>query len=143
VADRLPQPGLVIPYSYLWRREHEAGEETGRKHRPCVVVIALRRSRTGRPRVAVVPVTSREPDANRAAIRLPQRVKSHLGLDTATSWVICDEFNEFDWPSPDIGSTMSGRRSFGYVPDPLIELLRAELLAARQRGALKGTYRPS
>jgi hypothetical protein len=26
-----PEPGLVIPFVYLWRREREAGEESGRK----------------------------------------------------------------------------------------------------------------
>ena len=33
--------GLVIPFVYLWRREHEAGEESGRKIRPLLIVVAV------------------------------------------------------------------------------------------------------
>ena len=37
-----PVPGLVIRYSYLWRREHLEGREEGRKDRPCAIVAAVR-----------------------------------------------------------------------------------------------------
>ena len=36
-----PQPGLVIRYSYLWRREAAAGREEGVKDRPCAVIVAV------------------------------------------------------------------------------------------------------
>lgn len=36
-----PEPGLVIRYAYLWRREQETGREKGTKDRPCAVVLAL------------------------------------------------------------------------------------------------------
>ena len=45
-----PEPGLVIRFVYLCR-EHEAGEESGRKIRPCLIVVAVRRSTTGKVRV--------------------------------------------------------------------------------------------
>ena len=37
----LPKPGEVIRYSYLWHDEHRAGQEEGRKDRPCAVVMSL------------------------------------------------------------------------------------------------------
>jgi len=43
---------LVIRFSYLWKREADAGREEGVKDRPCAVVIAIE-GRAGRPRVIV------------------------------------------------------------------------------------------
>ena len=136
-----PEPGLVIPYVYLWRREHEAGEESGRKARPCLVVVAVTRATTGKVRVAVAPITSQRPDLTRSAIELPPRVKAHLGFDAVKSWVICDEYNEFDWPGIDLGAMPDGGAAFGYGPDAIVERVRSEMLAARARGALRSVPR--
>ena len=102
-----PEPGLVIPFVHLWRREHEAGEESGRKIRPCLIVVAVRRSTAGKVRVAVVLVTTQVPDTARSAVAIPKRVRTHLGLDAAASWVICDEYgvcgkslSELNAPNP-------------------------------------------
>jgi hypothetical protein len=127
------EPGLVIPFVYLWRREHEAGEESGRKIRPCLIVIAVQRSTAGKVRVAVVPVTTQVPDTARSAVAIPKRVRTHLGLHAAASWVICDEYNEFDWPGVDLGTTPKGKSVFGHIPDELLEQVRAEMLGARIR----------
>jgi hypothetical protein len=132
-----PDLGLVIPFVYLWRREHE---ESGRKIRPCLIVAVVRRS-AGKVRVAVAPLTSQEPDTQRSAIAIPARVRTHLRLEAAASWVICDEYNEFDWPGVDLGTTPKGRSVFGYVPDALLEQVRTEMFAARKRGALKSVPR--
>lgn len=99
-----PEPGLVIPFVYLWRREHDAGEESGRKIRPCLIIAVVRRS-PSKVRVAVAPLATKVPDTKRSAIAIPARVGAHLGLDAAPSWVICDEYNEFD------NMTASWRRS--------------------------------
>ncbi len=139
MAGLTPEPGLVIPYFYLWRREHEAGEESGRKARPVVIVIS--EATAGKRRVAVAPVTSQEPDATRHAQEIPRRVLVHLGLPAHRSWVICDEFNAFDWLGPDVGVTPEGKLGFGYVPDALIERIRAEMRSARDHGALKSVPR--
>jgi mRNA-degrading endonuclease toxin of MazEF toxin-antitoxin module len=132
-----PEPGLVIPYVYLWRREFEAGEESGRKLRPGLIIVVVVRSSQGPPRVAVCPITTQALGATRAAVEVPPRVRAHLGLDAAKSWIICDEYNEFDWPGVDLGQTPNRADHFGYVPDALINRVREEVLAARARGALK------
>src|SRR5215470_659117 len=136
----VPEPGPVIPFGYLSRHEHEAGEESGRKIRPCLIVAVVRRS-PNKARVAVAPLTTQAPDTERSALAIPARVRTHLGLDAAASWVICDEYNEFDWPGVDLGTTPKGKNVFGYVPDPLLEQVRAEVLVAKKRGALKGVAR--
>lgn len=142
MASRIaPEPGLVIPYAYLWRREHEAGEESGRKTRPGLVVVVATRKHAGGMRVAIAPITSQDPDLTRSAVELPRRVKAHLGLNAPRSWVICDEYNEFDWPGVDLGVTPDGKVAYGYAPDTLVEQVRAEMRAARTRGALKAVPR--
>jgi mRNA-degrading endonuclease toxin of MazEF toxin-antitoxin module len=129
-----PEPGLVIPYVYLWRREFDAGEETGRKVRPGLIIVVIIKTATGASRVAVCPITTQAPAPDRAAVEVPQKVRAHLGLDAAHSWIICDEYNEFDWPGVDLGLTPKGADHFGYVPDALINRVRQEVLAARARG---------
>ena len=141
MRDIVPEPGLVIPYVYLWRQEHEGGEESGRKTRPSLIVVAVTIAATGRVRVVVTPITSQPPDAARAAIEIPPRVKAHLGLDAPRSWVICDEYNEFDWPGVDLDITPAGSSSYGFAPDALVERVRAAMRAARARGALKPVRR--
>ena len=57
--------------------------------------------------------------------------------------MICDEYHEFDWPGADLGTTPKGKSVFGYIPDALLEQVRAEMLAARKRRALKSVPRTS
>jgi hypothetical protein len=136
LGDIVPTPGLVIPYTYLWRREHEAGEEAGRKVRPALFVIAVERAGPEKTRVAVCPITRRPPTQDRAAVEMPAKVKAHLGLDGSRSWIICDEYNEFDWPGVDLGRTATGDHQYGLVPDALVERVRMRFLAARAQGRL-------
>jgi hypothetical protein len=135
-----PEVGEVIPYWFLWSSEHEAGEESGRKLRPCIVVAALR-AKTGETRVATVPVTHAEPGVERSAIEIPRAVKARLGLSERRSWIICDEFNEFVWPGFDIGRTPDGQSRYGYLPRGLIAAVREAAVRARERGALKAVPR--
>jgi hypothetical protein len=78
----------VISYSFLWSEEAEQGQVEGRKDRPCAIVIALEEPGAKPKRVAVVPITHSPPRDPAAAVEIPQRVKSHLGLDSERSWVI-------------------------------------------------------
>ncbi len=34
-----PRPGLVVSYSYLWRRERDEGRVEGAKDRPCAIIL--------------------------------------------------------------------------------------------------------
>ncbi|WP_217430789.1 type II toxin-antitoxin system PemK/MazF family toxin [Sphingomonas bacterium] len=97
-----PEPGLVIPYAYLWRHEHRKGQEEGRKVRPSVIVLAVQNSKGGAPRVTVAPITHTPPAKDGEAIELPPRVKQALGLDDDRSWIVLDEVNQFAWPGYDI-----------------------------------------
>jgi hypothetical protein len=52
-----PEAGLVIGYSYLWRRERQAGQDEGLKDRPSVIVLATERAPDGATVVTVLPIT--------------------------------------------------------------------------------------
>lgn len=133
-----PEPGLVIPYAYLWRHEHGRGREEGRKIRPVVVVLAVRSAKGGSPRVTVAPIThSPPPSDDGATLELPPRVKQALGLDDERSWIVLDEVNQFTWPGYDIRPVPGSRDRFayGFIPPRLHrELVRRllNLIAARR-----------
>lgn len=126
-----PEPGLVIPYAYLWRHEHRKGQEEGRKVRPAVIVLAVQSPKSGAPRVTVAPITHTPPASDGEAIELPPRIKQALGLDDERSWIVLDEVNQFAWPGYDLrpvpGST--DRFAYGFIPPKLYDTVIARILA--------------
>ncbi len=94
--SRLPAPGDVLPYGFLWSHQFENARENPVKERPCVIVLAVGEGRN--PQVIVAPVTSRDP-RREDAIGLSAGA---LGLDRP-SWIIPWELNAFRWPGPDVG----------------------------------------
>ncbi len=111
-----PEPGLVISYAYLWHREHETGQEEGRKNRPCVIVLTVERA-DGSTVVTVLPITHSAPVEAASAVEIPASIKKHLRLDGDRSWVVVSEGNEFDWPGYDLRKIPGGDRyDFGFLP---------------------------
>lgn len=132
-----PEPGLVIPYAYLWRHEHRKGQEEGRKVCPSVIVLAAQSPKGGAPRVTVAPITHTPPTKDGEAIELPTRVKQTLGLDDDRSWILLDEVNQFVWPGYDIRPVPGSkdRFAYGFIPPKLYDTLIGrilELAAARR-----------
>ena len=88
-----PKKGDVWSYEYLWRREHEAGAEHGRKLRPTALITTVV-DQDGRTNLFILPITSKEPMDDRLAMEIPQmeRRRAHLASDMRL-WVILDEYN--------------------------------------------------
>jgi hypothetical protein len=124
-----PEPGLVISYAYLWRREFEAGQEEGRKNRPCVIVLSVEKQDSGTV-VTVAPITHSPPSASTPCMEIPPRVKQHLGLDDDRSWVILDEVNQFLWPGYDLRPVpgRQGDMAYGFLPPRLFDQIRSAIL---------------
>jgi hypothetical protein len=139
-----PEPGLVIGYSYLWKREALAGLEEGRKDRPCAIILAIYEPADGRHRVVVAPISHQPPADAALGIEIPQNVKRALGLDWARSWVHF-EVNRFLWPGPDlrpVSRDEPGRFAHGHLPQKLFaQIVKriAELAAARSLSATART----
>jgi hypothetical protein len=130
-----PEPGLVIRYAYLWRREQEAGREEGVKDRPCAIVLALAGKEDDRPRVVVLPVTHTPPQSPTEGVELPTAAKRRLGLDEERSWVVTSEANVFLWPGPDL-RFLPGQgpesAAYGVLPPDVFRVVRDRFLAGLQ-----------
>lgn len=126
-----PQPGLVIRYSYLWAREAREGREEGVKDRPCAIVLVLLREGEA-PLVRVLPVTHTAPINPEDGLEIPLATKQRLGLDTARSWVLLTEANDFVWPGPDLRPAVRGDPAsvvYGMLPPGFMRVLRERLVA--------------
>lgn len=140
-----PEPGLVIRYAYLWRREAERGEEAGRKQRPCAIIVAAAQ-RGGDVVVYAAPITHSPPRDSWAGLPLPSATRGRLRLDAEPSWIVTTEFNSFRWPGVDLAPISPATRPddvvFGMLPQAttarLIEMFRENVRLARVR-AVKRT----
>jgi hypothetical protein len=136
-----PAAGLVIRYSFLWRRDAERGAAEGAKDRPCAIVIALKRE-SGSWRAVVAPVTHTKPEKDAPAIELPVAVRIRLGLDEERQWIRYDELNAFDWPGFDLRPVPgTDKYVYGMLPRPLYEKLRSAILGRAATGGLRPTER--
>jgi hypothetical protein len=70
-----PEAGLVIGYSYLWRREHQAAQDEELKDRPSVIVLATGRDPDGATIVTVLPITHSAPIRPGDAVEIPGPIK--------------------------------------------------------------------
>jgi hypothetical protein len=130
-----PIPGLVIRYSYLWRREFLIEREEGRKDRPSTVILAAI-GNDGETRVYVLPISHRPPGPEAHALEIPLRVKRHLGLDGDQSWIVLDEINDFIWPGHDLRPVPGApsRVDYGVLPPRFFDEVRTAFLdLARSR----------
>jgi hypothetical protein len=88
----VPEPGLVISYSYLWHSEYLREQEEGLKDRPCAIIL-ISEDGAGQTVVTVLPITHSRPESD--AVEIPLPVKRRLGLDEARSWAVVSEVNRF------------------------------------------------
>jgi len=137
---RIPQPipGLVIRYSYLWRREFLIERQEGGKDRPSTVILVAI-GKDGETRVYVLPITHRSPGPDVPAIEIPLRVKRHLGLDGERSWIVLDEINDFIWPGHDLRQVpgASSRVDYGILPPRFFDEVRTAFLDLARRRRVK------
>jgi hypothetical protein len=125
----IPIPGLVIRYGYLWRREANAGQIEGRKHRPCAIVVCVEKEE-GELVVTVAPLTRRRPTDATQAIALSAATRRRLGLGTEPNWIMATEVNSFYWPGPDLRPTAKGHYAYGELPAMVFNALVKKILAA-------------
>lgn len=136
-----PENGLVISYSYLWQNEYKAGKLEGLKNRPCAMILVVEKNE-GEQIVTVAPITHTPPQNPNAAIEIPHKVKQHLGLDGERSWIILDDFNQFQWPGYDLRPIPKslGKYDYGFLPPALYQQI-IEKIVTLHKSALKPTQR--
>jgi len=129
-----PEAGLVINYSYLWRRESDSGYVEGIKDRPCAIILTVTNSEDEQI-VMALPITHTEPQDRNEGIEIPQAIKKRLGLDGQCSWIIVSEFNRFVWPGPDlrpISRKSNTQYSYGLLPPAFYNEVKLKLLKLHQ-----------
>jgi len=136
-----PENGLVISYSYLWQNEYKAGQLEGLKNRPCAIILVVEKNEAEQI-VTVAPITHTPPKNLNAAIEIPPKVKQHLGLDAERSWIILDDFNQFQWPGYDLRpiSKTLDKYDFGFLPPVLYQQITQRIVGLHQ-SSLKSTPR--
>jgi len=80
--------GEIYRYYYLWAREHEQLEESGRKARP--VCLVIRSPQSGH--LFLFALTTQQPPENRVALEVPAEERRLAGLKVRC-WIILDEYN--------------------------------------------------
>jgi hypothetical protein len=139
-----PVPGLVIRYSYVWRREADKGEESGRKQRPCAVILTVQRE-NGETIAYVAPLTHSAPKEQWEAIALSGAVRRRLGLDDLPSWVVTTEFNAFRWPGADLAmlpeDLAPGEVAYGSLPSILVDRITLQFRENTARGRVRAVKR--
>jgi hypothetical protein len=143
VAFPRPVPGLVIRYAYLWHEEHRQGREESVKDRPCAVVLVTQ-DNDGEDRVTVLPVSHSPPNDPALALEIPAATQKRLGLDTARSWIVLTEANQFLWPGPDLRPAIpgeSGSVAYGLLPRAFFLQLRARFVAVLKAGKARAVGR--
>lgn len=66
-----PQHEEIVLYFYLWAREHDRGEETGRRARPtCVMAIVV--GKNGGRKPLLFPITSQPPKSSSPSVEMPK-----------------------------------------------------------------------
>jgi hypothetical protein len=85
----MPNVGDIVRFNYLWARQAETGEETGRKSRPVCVIV---RTNAAPAVLFLLPLTSRPPTTKRAGLAIPEIECKRGGLQSPC-WIVCDEYN--------------------------------------------------
>jgi hypothetical protein len=130
-----PRVGQVVEHQFLWFEEAVAGQIEGRKARPCLIVAVEPRPVSDPPRVTVLPITSRKPDATSTTIAVPDPLKEVMGLDRARdAWVVIDDANTFLWPGFDLVPQTGGGFVRGAVTRAFFKHVRETVEAVRSRG---------
>ncbi|SJM33198.1 conserved hypothetical protein [Mesorhizobium delmotii] len=127
-----PDHGQIILYSYLWAREYDRGEESGRKARPtCVMLIVA--GKNGRQKALLFPITSRPPRSGARCVEIPETEARRANLYTP-AWVIVDEFNTDDLAT---SWALEDAKPLGRFTRKFMSRIAGEAAAAIRAGAAR------
>lgn len=113
------------------------GRPEGAKDRPCAVVVARLAEEGQGAFVLLAAITHSPPASPKAAIEIPPRVKQHLGLDDARSWIVTAELNSVAWSDPGIVPATRSRWEYGFLPPRLVATLIERVREQQREQRLK------
>jgi hypothetical protein len=128
--------GDIIKYSYLWAREYDGGEETGRKTRPaCVMVTVMGPDR--RKNTLIFAITSQPPRSDTLSIEVPT-TEARRGKLRQPAWVIVSEFNLDD---PTTSFALDDIKPIGQFSRKFMSIVAAAAAAAIRAGRSRSVPR--
>jgi hypothetical protein len=104
------------------------------------MVLVVAGDTEGREHVLVLPVTHSPPRDKDDAVEIPSAVKARIGLDSARSWVVVAEHNEFVWPGPDIrrvGDQDNSSIVYGKLPSRFLAEIQRRYLEKFKSGFVR------
>jgi hypothetical protein len=128
------KPGDVVRYHYLWARQADAGEESGRKARPVCVVV---RTPVEPAALFLFPLTSQKPERSRAHLAVSEMECRRGGLDFP-SWLILDEYNRV---SIDAAYDFETTAPMGTFSPAFVRKIASAIKQAAARRRLRGMAR--
>ena len=128
------KPGAIVRYHYLWARQADGGEESGRKARPVCVVV---RTPVEPAALFLFPLTSQKPDRTRAHLAVSEIECRRGGLDFP-SWLILDEYNRV---SVDAAYDFETTRPIGTFGPAFVRKIASTIKQAAARRRLRGVAR--
>jgi hypothetical protein len=128
--------GQVVQYSYLWARQYDRGEESGRKARPTCVMLIIA-GKDGLQIPLLFPITSQLPHANSHAMAIPETEARRAKLYTP-AWVIVDEFNTDDLTA---SFAIEDSEPLGQFSRKFMSSVAAEAAKAIRKGAARAIPR--
>ena len=122
------EPGSILRYDYLWARQADAGEESGRKARLVCLVVRTASQPTS---LFLFPLTSQRPDQSCAHIPVSEIECRRGGLEFPC-WLILDEFNRM---KTDDAYDLANTRPIGLFSQAFLRKIAVMIkkVAARQR----------
>ncbi len=84
--------GDILRYYYLWARQADHGEESGRKARPVCLIV---KTKANPPSLFLFPLTSQKPALEQLHLGISEIECRRAGLDHP-SWLILDEYNRIN-----------------------------------------------
>jgi hypothetical protein len=122
--------GDIVRFNYLWARQAEAGEETGRKSRPVCIIV---RTVSEPAALFLLPLTSQPPSQGRAILSVPEMECKRGGL-RSPCWIVVDEYNRV---TLDMAHDFESLAPIGAFSASFLKLiasrLKAEALARRAK----------
>lgn len=128
--------GAILEYAYLWRRQADAGEESGRKDRPVCLALTLGTA-PDRMQLFLFPITSQEPHHDRAALAISQ-IECRRGGLTFPAWLILDEFNRC---MADAAYDLASATPRGTFSVSFMRSVIEKISALRRQGSVRGVTR--
>lgn len=126
--------GHVVRFFYLWRRQAEAGEESGRKARPVCIVV---RTPDNPGAVFLFPITSQQPDPGRLFLPFGEIECRRAGL-AFPCWIILDEYNRVEL---DKAFDFESTKPLGSVSPAFLTRIAETVKKAAQARRLTGVTR--